>query len=149
MTDTARPEQVELTFFRLFFFLSSSFFLAGFIAPEVWARSDKHQGSYTYSADVYSFGILIFEMLSFRRPFEHLRGLAIQEQLLNPKNTYKDLVKDFTKAQLVEYDPLLRLFSQCCSIEPGERPTVNFICMSLKNILGSASSAKSPPVSRK
>ena len=119
----------------------------GYIAPEVWSRTNEEESPYTYSADVYSFGILIFETLTFSRPFETLRGLAIQEQLLDSKKTYENLVSKLTKTQCNQYDPLLRLFSQCCAIDPGERPTVSFLIMALKNIVGERT--KSPVASRK
>ncbi len=106
----------------------------GYIPPEIWSRAEG-QVSYTFAADIYSFGIIMFEVLSFRRPFEELRGLAIQAELADGKKTYADLVKTFSKAQLDAYHPLLQLFSQCCAIEPGERPAVAFIIMSLKNML--------------
>jgi serine/threonine protein kinase len=109
----------------------------GYIPPEVWSREDG-QVSFSFAADVYSFGVIIFEVLSFRRPFEGLRGLAIQAEMADAKKTYADLVRDFSKAQLDAYHPLLQLFSQCCAIEPGERPTVSFVIMSLKNILAQA-----------
>jgi serine/threonine protein kinase len=84
---------------------------------------------------VYSFGILIFEILTFHRPFDDLRGLAIQEKLLDSKKTYENLLSHLSKDQIQEYDPLLRLFSQCCSLEPTDRPTVSFVIIALKNIL--------------
>lgn len=111
----------------------------GYIAPEVWNLSEStkehDRGGYTYSSDVYSFGILIFEILSFRRPFESLRGMAIQQQLLDSKKTYADLIGGLSKEQVKLYDPLLRLFSQCSSLEPGERPSPSYIVMLLRNLL--------------
>ncbi len=120
----------------------------GYIPPEVWSR-ENGQVLYTFAADVYSFGVIIFEVLSFRRPFEGLRGLAIQAEMADAKKTYADLVKGFSKAQLDLYHPLLQLFSQCCAIEPGDRPTVSFAIMSLKNILAQAgfTSPRSPTAS--
>ena len=119
----------------------------GYIAPEVWKREDGNV-MYTYAADIYSFGILMFETLCFRRPFEGSRGIAIQEQLLDSKKTFQDLTRDFTKAQIDEYHPMLQLFSQCCTVEPGERATISFIIMSLKNIIaqcgGGSLSPRSP-----
>jgi len=125
----------------------------GYIPPEIWSIGKGESVGYTFAADIYSFGVIIFETLSFRRPFEELnRGLQIQEQLADSKKTYQDLVKGFSKAQLDAYHPLLLLFSQCCALDPSERPTVSFLIMSLKNIIvqagGSTSAGLSSPPTR-
>ena len=126
----------------------------GYIAPEIWQRSSKKEGSaYTYATDIYSFGILIFEILSFRRPFEELRGIAIQEQLMESANTYKELVSHLPKPKIKEYHFLIQLFHQCISNDPGERPTIKFIMVSLRNIINGSpqpkEKEKKEPVSNK
>ncbi|PRP87907.1 hypothetical protein PROFUN_02644 [Planoprotostelium fungivorum] len=41
----------------------------GFIAPEVWNAEE-----YTYKCDVFSFGMVLYELLSLMRPFENAKG---------------------------------------------------------------------------
>ncbi len=114
----------------------------GYIAPEVWSRgapgvvdSNSGVGGVTFASDVYSFGILIFELLTFRRPFEEMRGMAIQQRLLDHGATMADLRAHIPSALEKDYAVLVAMCQECVHIEPGLRPSVAFLVLSLKNIL--------------
>ncbi|XP_052208827.1 uncharacterized protein LOC127812471 isoform X2 [Diospyros lotus] len=100
-------------------------------APEVLAEQEQHGGScsskYTEKADVYSFGMLCFEILTGKTPFEeaHLqedtvaRNIRAGERPLFPYASPKSLV-NFTR--------------KCWQAEPTQRPSFPAICRILRYI---------------
>ena len=66
--------------------------------------------------DVYSFGVMLFEMTTGRRPFQHERNAALMFEILknSPPST-----RSFRPDVPGELD---RLIDECLSKEPGRRP---------------------------
>lgn len=89
-----------------------------FMAPEVIMGKD-----YDYSADVYSMGILILQML--------LVTPAVQMP-----NVFQNLMRDQSyMGKLCDGNkldpPLSKLVQQCCRLNPNERPSINVILQTL------------------
>ncbi|KAL7741165.1 hypothetical protein ACLKA6_018190 [Drosophila palustris] len=96
----------------------------GYMAPEVCRYAlDK----YTEKCDVYSFGILCWEILSQKEPFYHVKP---QESLdMMPP------INDVKIDQKTEY--LKKLIQRCWNENPQERPTMNELVEHLTHTLNS------------
>ena len=54
----------------------------GFVAPEVAHVSKaKERSIYNHMADVFSFGMLLYQMIARQRPFHNLPSYSVQPQL--------------------------------------------------------------------
>lgn len=89
-------------------------------APELIGHQADDEEESTGSADVYSFGLVCYEILSARLPFEG-----------TPLATLSDRVKSGERPKLPSYCPdyLAECIQQCWVSVPGDRPTFGEICM--------------------
>eukprot|EP01130_Rhizamoeba_saxonica_P013757 TRINITY_DN5911_c0_g1_i3.p1 TRINITY_DN5911_c0_g1~~TRINITY_DN5911_c0_g1_i3.p1 ORF type:complete len:239 (+),score=39.52 TRINITY_DN5911_c0_g1_i3:147-863(+) len=90
-----------------------------FMAPEVM-KAGADEG-YSKHIDIWSFGMILYELITFQTPFIGYSALEIFE-----------LVTMKIKPEIVEdhwYDmfPLIDLYEQCTSFEPSERPNAKTI----------------------
>ncbi|KAG6393203.1 hypothetical protein SASPL_147439 [Salvia splendens] len=94
-------------------------------APEVLGQEAMTEGSSVEKCDVYSFGMVCFEMLTGKVPFEdaHLQGdkmsrnIRAGERPLFPSHTPKFLTN---------------LIKKCWHTEPGQRPSFSSICRMMR-----------------
>ncbi|KAG9416268.1 hypothetical protein AC1031_000669 [Aphanomyces cochlioides] len=89
------------------------------MAPEV--IQDK---SYTTSADIYSFGVILSEFDTHRIPYEDLKnpssGLPVGDSAILVKVVQGDIQPRFTR----EFPPwILKMAMQCLAHNPDDRPT--------------------------
>mmetsp|Transcript_18155 Transcript_18155/g.51206 ORF Transcript_18155/g.51206 Transcript_18155/m.51206 type:complete len:532 (+) Transcript_18155:93-1688(+) len=84
-----------------------------FMAPEVLAQ----EGAYSLKADIYSFGMVIFEILALQLPYSELPPFRITTNILQG-------ISPKLPALGTEYDALVDLFKTCTAREPSKRPTV-------------------------
>ncbi len=89
------------------------------LAPECFTR-----GTYTKQSDIYSYGVILWELLSGKRPYPNLSDNEIRERTLNGERDTLDSITE----------PYADLIKQCWSLEPTRRPTIEYII----NILSSA-----------
>jgi len=90
------------------------------IAPEVFG-----QKKYNEKCDVYSFGIILWELLSRKIPFSHMNSFAI------PMGVIKGERPPLKK----EYNPgLVKLIKECWADKPTKRPAFSQIIATLKKI---------------
>lgn len=93
-------------------------------APEVIGQQaddeEEDDEEFTGSADVYSFGLVCYEILTAKMPFEG-----------TPLATLPDRVKSGERPELPSYCPdyLAECIQQCWVPVPGDRPTFGEICM--------------------
>ena len=93
-------------------------------APEVFKASDLVTAHhYTWQADVYSFAITCFEILTGKLPFEGVPN----------NNIYESIVAGIRPPlEGVEMSPTLRvLIERCWATNPTERPSFTEICRTL------------------
>lgn len=68
---------------------------------------------YSYSADMYSLGVCLFQMATGRYPYLDPTNRTPQHELIKKGDAKLDLIKDLTLRHLVkrmlEYDPIKRL----------------------------------------
>eukprot|EP00005_Dracoamoeba_jomungandri_P001560 CAMPEP_0174262226 /NCGR_PEP_ID=MMETSP0439-20130205/12851_1 /TAXON_ID=0 /ORGANISM="Stereomyxa ramosa, Strain Chinc5" /LENGTH=556 /DNA_ID=CAMNT_0015346901 /DNA_START=15 /DNA_END=1685 /DNA_ORIENTATION=- len=100
----------------------------GYMAPEV-LRIEEGGGAYTYKADVYSFGIIVYELITLKRPYEDTPYYLVDTLVL--KGQRPPIDKDLYEY----YGPLINLFNDCTELNPDDRPTVGRIKEELINLL--------------
>lgn len=100
-------------------------------APEVLAEQEQARNAssrkYTEKADVYSFGMLCFQLLTGKLPFEdgHLQG---DQMINNIRAGERPLFPSLSPKYLVS------LTKKCWHTEPSYRPTFSSICRVLRYI---------------
>ena len=98
------------------------------MAPEAMGKNN-----YGFKADVYSFGIVMYELLTCRIPWSGSKytftHLIVQAVLRGERPIIK-------KKHLVEApDDFLKLMKVCWDTDPKVRPTFDEIFVELKNVL--------------
>ena len=89
------------------------------IAPEVLNSHNKNV--YSFSADVYSFGMVVYEMMTLHTPFGKKRSFSAITKIL--KGDKPDLTED----QKEKYSDVLLLWNQMIDFFPEKRPTAGQI----------------------
>ena len=91
-----------------------------YIAPEVFLNE-----TYDKPVDVYSFAMVVYEIMTNNRPFGNLTPFKIVPEIINNKKRpeFTEEIPDCYK----------KLMEKCWSQEPNERPTFNEIVDILRN----------------
>eukprot|EP00009_Paramoeba_aestuarina_P001305 CAMPEP_0201509988 /NCGR_PEP_ID=MMETSP0161_2-20130828/2870_1 /ASSEMBLY_ACC=CAM_ASM_000251 /TAXON_ID=180227 /ORGANISM="Neoparamoeba aestuarina, Strain SoJaBio B1-5/56/2" /LENGTH=344 /DNA_ID=CAMNT_0047905099 /DNA_START=565 /DNA_END=1599 /DNA_ORIENTATION=+ len=87
-----------------------------YMAPEVLAQD----GAYSLQADVYSFGMVIYELLALQMPYANAPPFKVTANII--AGVAPELPKMGS-----EYDPIIELFQRCVSTLPQNRPKVSQI----------------------
>mmetsp|Transcript_11391 Transcript_11391/g.17082 ORF Transcript_11391/g.17082 Transcript_11391/m.17082 type:complete len:457 (-) Transcript_11391:57-1427(-) len=83
-----------------------------FMAPEVLAG----EGAYDFKADVYSFGMILYECITLKLPYHDVPLISVASKIMSgerPKMPKMDS----------EYDRLIQLFQACTERDSKRRPT--------------------------
>ena len=93
-----------------------------YMAPEV---ADNQP--YNHKADVYSFGIILWEMTAYKKPYEGFSRDAF----------YRRVVKGGERPQIAKKWPkeLSKLISQCWAAKIEDRPPFDHVALRLKELL--------------
>lgn len=85
-------------------------------APEVFRDVDMASSAYTWSSDVYSFGMVCYEILSGDVPFQDLSVEGLREAICNGE-----------RPELPTSCPedLLKLIGECWATNPDDRPVIS------------------------
>ncbi|XP_052211270.1 LRR receptor-like serine/threonine-protein kinase FEI 2 [Diospyros lotus] len=106
----------------------------GYLAPEY-----MHSGRATEKTDVYSFGVLVLEIVSGKRPTDASyieKGLNIVGWLnfLVTENRQREIVDPYCEGfQTGSLDALLSVAIQCVSSVPDDRPTMHRVVQRLES----------------
>ena len=96
------------------------------MAPELILHNQEP----TPESDVYSFGMLIYEVMTGRQPYEEIQGMADLQIL-------KAITEGKRPAPGVEISSDLRkLMVQCWSEEPESRPGIGQVTNEITRIIG-------------
>jgi len=104
-----------------------------YMAPEIILRhktndNDQSVPYYSYSADVWSFGMVLFELLTFYPPYFEVSEYSTTDNII--KGIIPNVHDHSNLSQ--EYDPLIDLYQSCLVIDPDSRPTMKQIKEKLK-----------------
>jgi len=88
------------------------------------------------SADVYSFGLILYEILTLTKPYEYfgnntaaiIKAIKSGEQLTSPKFSEFIRDKDNIKFQL------MKMYEWCCVTESTKRPHMKSVVINLKHL---------------
>jgi len=97
------------------------------IAPEV-LNSTTGTG-YTYPVDIYSFGILIFELLTLSRPYD---GLKLFEIACHIRDGRRPVIPAYVDRD--HYGPFIELYHDMTSFDPIQRPDSTTVLERLKSL---------------
>lgn len=114
----------------------------GFIAPEVLHVGKKKEHSlYDHKADIFSFGMLLYQMISRRHPFHDMPPVKIDSAVENGERPKLDDVPESEEV----YICLSRLMQCCWQADPRNRPAtseiIDKLCLSSFQSLMSVRSA--------
>ena len=116
----------------------------GYIAPEVFSQ---HFGGVSHKSDVYSYGMLVLEMVGGRRNFDN--GVSNNSKIYFPDWIYKDLELEmggrtyWVTAEEQEIARKMILVSLwCIQMIPSDRPSMNKVVEMLE---GTFHSLQIPP----
>ncbi|XP_030555675.1 dual specificity protein kinase pyk3-like isoform X2 [Drosophila novamexicana] len=104
--------------------MSNNVGTASYMSPEV-----VQSNNYTEKSDVFSFGIVLWEVLARKRPFCHLENrepFAIMYQIGMGKRPILEDVKNYPNVKLLRY-----VIRSCWHMEPKERPTMEHLALCL------------------
>lgn len=87
--------------------------------PEIWKGEE-----YTKSSDVYSFAIVAYQILCFKRPFQNLTLIELISKIINgDRPEFESMIPECYK----------NLICKCWSSDPKDRPSFNEIVDLLKH----------------
>lgn len=93
-----------------------------------WMAPEVIQGQqYSEKADVYSFGIILWEIASRKPPFKDLNGLQVSQEVVK-NNLRPALSQRFP-------DPFAKLMQRCWDKDPESRPSFEKIIIELESFL--------------
>ena len=96
----------------------------GFIAPEILHVGKKLERSvYDHKADIFSFAMLLFQMISRKHPFHDMQSVKIDSATENGERPKLHHVPQAQNA----YFYLTRLMQRCWQGDPRQRPTTSEI----------------------
>ena len=105
--------------------------------PETPKAMEEFNEERLLKADVYSFGVLLWELLERKRPYNGMDGFQIQTQWVLDPGSMKlkppkvpDTVKTATARKVVQ--TLSDLVAACSAWDPDERPTFKDILATLR-----------------
>lgn len=97
-----------------------------YVAPEIW----NEKAIPTLASDVYSFGILMYEVISGQRPYanqEDNSPALLVKKIEGIEPCYVDCRKDCPHS-------MLQLMRTCCCVDPKDRPKMEEVCKCLSQI---------------
>eukprot|EP01094_Clydonella_sp_ATCC50884_P000317 TRINITY_DN10246_c0_g1_i2.p1 TRINITY_DN10246_c0_g1~~TRINITY_DN10246_c0_g1_i2.p1 ORF type:complete len:366 (+),score=26.87 TRINITY_DN10246_c0_g1_i2:109-1206(+) len=99
----------------------------GFIAPEML---ESNESTYSFEVDVYSFGMVLYELMSLRRPFEHAdESFSVTKAVLSGDlPTIPDKLKSYYGEELCS------LYTACTSISAHNRPSFSQVLQGLRSV---------------
>ena len=100
-----------------------------YMAPEVANRSSNNS-----KADVYSFGILFWELVEFKKPFDQM----------NREEFFEKVIHGGLRPHISKKIPndLADLIRRCWDLDPTHRPSCQSIVLALAEMLGNEKSKK-------
>ncbi|SRR6266540_109021 len=104
-----------------------------YIAPEILKAIKTKQDSHTKSSDIYSLGVLLWEISSGKSPFEDHNDYTISTAILSG-----------VREERISYTPdeYYKLYSECWDEEPKNRHTIEDVYEPLEKLLNDINDEK-------
>uniref|UniRef100_A0A3P9L1C2 Mitogen-activated protein kinase kinase kinase 7 n=1 Tax=Oryzias latipes TaxID=8090 RepID=A0A3P9L1C2_ORYLA len=96
---------------------------AAWMAPEVFEGSN-----YSEKCDVFSWGIILWEVITRRKPFDEIGGPAFRIMWAVHNGTRPPLIKNLPK-------PIESLMTRCWSKDPSQRPSMEEIVKIMSHLM--------------
>ncbi|XDV42087.1 hypothetical protein PO909_010830 [Leuciscus waleckii] len=96
---------------------------AAWMAPEVFEGSN-----YSEKCDVFSWGIILWEVITRRKPFDEIGGPAFRIMWAVHRGTRPPLIKNLPK-------PIESLMNRCWSKDPSQRPSMEEIVKIMSHLM--------------
>ncbi|XP_059368883.1 mitogen-activated protein kinase kinase kinase 7 isoform X1 [Carassius carassius] len=96
---------------------------AAWMAPEVFEGSN-----YSEKCDVFSWGIILWEVITRRKPFDEIGGPAFRIMWAVHRGTRPPLIKNLPK-------PIESLMTRCWSKDPSQRPSMEEILKIMTHLM--------------
>uniref|UniRef100_A0A3B1JB13 Mitogen-activated protein kinase kinase kinase 7 n=1 Tax=Astyanax mexicanus TaxID=7994 RepID=A0A3B1JB13_ASTMX len=96
---------------------------AAWMAPEVFEGSN-----YSEKCDVFSWGIILWEVITRRKPFDEIGGPAFRIMWAVHRGTRPPLIKNLPK-------PIESLMTRCWSKDPSQRPSMEEIVKIMMHLM--------------
>lgn len=96
---------------------------AAWMAPEVFEGSN-----YSEKCDVFSWGIILWEVITRRKPFDEIGGPAFRIMWAVHRGTRPPLIKNLPK-------PIESLMTRCWSKDPSQRPSMEEILKIMSHLM--------------
>ncbi|MEQ2303493.1 Mitogen-activated protein kinase kinase kinase 7, partial [Ameca splendens] len=96
---------------------------AAWMAPEVFEGSN-----YSEKCDVFSWGIILWEVITRRKPFDEIGGPAFRIMWAVHNGTRPPLIKNLPK-------PIESLMTRCWSKDPSQRPSMEEIVKIMTHLM--------------
>ena len=106
---------------------------------ELLAKQSRHElhtferTTITLRSDIWSFGMLMFELLFLRTPYEHERVELYDIARLVERGVAPQMA-DSERAAQPAFQPLIRTLVRCFSASPAERPNAQRLSSSLAQL---------------
>ncbi|KAH0622153.1 hypothetical protein JD844_024195 [Phrynosoma platyrhinos] len=105
---------------------------AAWMAPEVFEGSN-----YSEKCDVFSWGIILWEVITRRKPFDEIGGPAFRIMWAVHNGTRPPLIKNLPK-------PIESLMTRCWSKDPSQRPSMEEIVKIMTHLMQYFPGAEEP-----
>ncbi|CAG9573961.1 putative protein kinase [Leishmania major strain Friedlin] len=86
-----------------------------YLAPEMWQRQ-----SYSYKADIWSLGVIMYELLALKKPFQ-ATNLSELMEMVTRQGSFDPLPEDRYSSDMIS------LVNQMLRVDPSERPSIKDI----------------------
>ncbi|MEQ2160414.1 Mitogen-activated protein kinase kinase kinase 7, partial [Goodea atripinnis] len=96
---------------------------AAWMAPEVFEGSN-----YSEKCDVFSWSIILWEVITRRKPFEEIGGSAFCIMWAVHRGTRPPLIKDLP-------EPIETLMTRCWDKEPSQRPSMSEVRDTMSSLM--------------
>nr|XP_020454948.1 mitogen-activated protein kinase kinase kinase 7-like [Monopterus albus] len=96
---------------------------AAWMAPEVFEGSN-----YSEKCDVFSWGIILWEVITRKKPFDEIGGSAFCIMWAVHRGTRPPLIKDLPK-------PIEILMTRCWAKEPSQRPSMEEVQKTMRHLM--------------
>ncbi|XP_047144102.1 leucine-rich repeat serine/threonine-protein kinase 2 isoform X2 [Hydra vulgaris] len=108
--------------------LKTFFGTKGYAAPEMISHK-LFWDEYTSSVDIYSFGMVIYELVAFKKPFYHVKELEIDNEVTNGSRPLFYNVPDACYGLVNLTKLMITMWNQ----EPSKRPNANDVLNTLSS----------------